>query len=591
MDSPLTDSLGALTITDEIGDSILHRATRCGDISVTQKFIEINHEDDQSLLNSRNTLGQTPLLLACIAGEFSTAEILLEAGASAAIPDNEGDTPLHWLHAFEKPSIPSIAASLVSRGARIHAYSGRNEKDAFSQKILAAGTPLHRAAAWNNGEAVRVLLDHGADPLRSNSGHGWHELSTPLWSACTFHNSEAVKAILLHLSKTKDVASIVNDGERREWPFLMPVFDLGYYYSNGGMLGRMARHGELYSRATEDTIQALKSHGASMLLPGALRRPGIPGHPALTSAILLRCTDVVRIMLHISPESIEQWDPKFMQPPLHFAAQQDRADIVELLLSSGADPHARNGNGITALANYTNYQSGLEIPRLLLKHGVQYELPSNGFQTPFFGAIARGSFELADFVLENTRPEHRNKMINASCSRGPSFSTEPPGVTILGYLLLICHQSLPMVLRRLFRLVHKFGENVNVIVDPGQERTAFHVLAEREPGARIDPVIAAVANEIIRQCAVKDSLDLLSKKGKPALWYAVRYMNYDLIDCLLGAGANPNVADHQGVSPLDLLRNQVTHTKEHHEGTREQGVVESVVKLFRSYEYTLTEVA
>ena len=590
MDSPLTDSLGALTLTDENGDTRLHRAARCGDISVTQGTIQTNCEDGLSLLNSQNKLGQTPLLLACIAGEFSTAKILLEAGASAAIPDKEGDTPLHWLHAFEKSSIPSIAASLMNRGASIHAFSGRNEKDAFSQKILAAGTPLHRAAAWGNGEAVRVLLDHGADPLRPNNGRGWHELSTPLWSACTFHNSEAVKAILLHLSKTKDVASIINDGERRKWPFLMPVFNLGYYYLNGGMLGRIARHGELYRQATKCTIQALKSHGASMLLPGAVRRLDIPGHPALSSAILLRCADIVQTMLDVSPESIEQWDPKFMQPPLHFAAQQNRADIVELLLSSGADAHARNGNGITALANYTNCQSGLEIPRLLLKHDVRYELPSNGFQTPFFGAISHGSFELADFVLENTRPEDRNKMINASCSRGPTFNTDPPGITILGYLLEICHQSLPRVLRRLFSLVQKFGENVDVVVDPGRGRTAFHVLAQLQPRTRIDPVIAAVAKEIVRQCAVEDSLDFLSKEGKSALWYAVRHLNYDLIDCLLGAGANPNVADHQGVSPLNLLRNQVMYTREHHGGTREQGVVESLVKLFRSYAYTLDEI-
>jgi ankyrin repeat protein len=295
-------------------------------------------------------------------------------------------------------------------------------------------------------------------------------------------------------------------------------------------------------------------------------------------------------MLDVSPESIEQWDPKFMQPPLHFAAQQNRADIVELLLSSGADAHARNGYGITALANYTNYQSGLEIPRLLLKHDVRYELSSNGFQTPFFGAISRGSFELAEFVLENTRPEDRNKMINALCSRGLTFNTDPPGITILGYLLEICHQSLPRVLRRLFSLVQKFGENVDVVVDPGQGRTAFHVLAQLQPRTRIDPVIAAVAKEIVHQCAVEDHLDFLLKEGKSALWYAVRYLNYDLIDCLLGAGANPNVADHQGVSPLNLLRNQVVHTREHHRGTWEQDVVESLVKLFRSYAYTLDEI-
>ena len=60
-------------------------------------------------------------------------------------------------------------------------------------------------------------------------------------------------------------------------------------------------------------------------------------------------------MLDVSPESIEQWDPKFMQPPPPFATQQNCADIVELLLFSGTDTHAHNRYGITALANYANY--------------------------------------------------------------------------------------------------------------------------------------------------------------------------------------------------------------------------------------------
>lgn len=590
MHSPLADLLAALTITDEMGDSVLHRAARCGEISVTQRVLQMNDVDIR-LLNSRNKFGQTPLLLSCIAGEYSIANILLQADASASIADNVGDTPLHWLHAFEKSDMPSIAASLMERGANIHAYSSRSEEDPFSRKLLAAGTSLHRAAAWNNGDAVRVLLDHGADPLRPNSGHGWNALSTPLWFACTFHSGEAVKAILLHLGKTKNTATLVNDSDSGEWPFLRPVFDMGYYYRSGGMLGRIARHGELYSQITEDTIRALKDHGASMVLPVVPRTPGMSGHPALTSAILLRCSDMVKIMLRISPELIEQRDPRFMQPPLHFAVQQDRTDIAELLLSSGANPHARNGNEINALTNYTSYQSSLEIPRLFLKRGVRFEIPSNGFQTPFFGAVSHSAFELAKFVLENTEPKDRNKMINAACSRGPTFNTTPPGITILGYLLETCHQNLPRVLQWLLRLVHEFGEKLDVIVDLGQRRTAFHVLAEHRPQHRIDSVIAAVAKELLHQPAFKGSINSVSKEGKPALWYAVKYLNYDLFDCLLCAEADPKVADFEGISPLDLLQNLVKHTRESHADTDEGRVAESFVKLLQSRGYALVETA
>jgi hypothetical protein len=75
--------------------------------------------------------------------------------------------------------------------------------------------------------------------------------------------------------------------------------------------------------------------------------------------------NVVQTMIDTSPEAIEQWIPRYQQPPLHFAVQQDRIDIVELLLSHGANLHSRNGDGITALANCTTYQGRLEIPRLL----------------------------------------------------------------------------------------------------------------------------------------------------------------------------------------------------------------------------------
>ena len=485
--------LGALDITDEFGDSVLHQASRCGDVSIIRRLLETNNEAQHSFVNSSNETRQTPLLLACIAGEYLAAQTLLDTGANPAISDDAGDTPLHWLHKFDKSSKVSILASLINQGADIHAISERFVHDEFSQKILARGTPLHRAAGWNDGEAVRLLLDRGADPLRPYTGQGAHELSTPLRLACTFHNAAAVEAIILHLSKTRDVAAILNDEGRKQWPFLKPVLDINFYYLNGGMLGRMARHGAQYRQAASDTLKALKQHGASTILPPLKHQPNRPGFSALTLAISLRCIDIVQSILEINPEQIEQWDPQHTQPPLHWASQQERADIVKLLLSRGANAHSRSANDINALAAHANYQSELEVPQLLIYHGLQYEILSNGFQTPFFGAAVRGSFELAAFILKNTPVRERNKMFNTPCSRGPSSRSGKSAVTILGYLLYTCHQSVIRAICRLFDLAKEFGENVNFIVDPEQGRTALHILAELKPLYRIDTIVAAAA--------------------------------------------------------------------------------------------------
>src|SRR5207248_2640423 len=112
---------------------------------------------------------------------------------------------------------------------------------------------------------------------------------------------------------------------------------------------------------------------------------------------------------------------------LHFAVQQDRADLVELLLSKGADPMVRRGDGLTALLVYALYRRSLEIPQILLNRGLAFELPPPGLATPFFGAIKNEAFELARFILENVPDEGRHLMINCPCHTGPNFKCTEPG--------------------------------------------------------------------------------------------------------------------------------------------------------------------
>jgi uncharacterized protein len=106
--------------------------------------------------------GGLPLHQAILRNKTEIALFLLEAGASADIPDRTQRTPLHL--AVERGNVAMVTA-LLERHAR------PDERDATGW------TPLHHAAAGNKVAVARALLAGGADPktLSERGGTSLHE--------------------------------------------------------------------------------------------------------------------------------------------------------------------------------------------------------------------------------------------------------------------------------------------------------------------------------------------------------------------------------------------------------------------------------
>jgi hypothetical protein len=118
--------------------------------------------DDLSSIDLDRELGH-----AAFCGHWKMCDFLISLGASPrfALPDT-GETALHSaLCKAGRPPFTRIVQLLLERGADPNAATiAGQETGAFMRDVRTCGeTPLHRAAAYGDEQAVSLLLAHGAD--------------------------------------------------------------------------------------------------------------------------------------------------------------------------------------------------------------------------------------------------------------------------------------------------------------------------------------------------------------------------------------------------------------------------------------------
>lgn len=122
--------------------------------------------EDPSLVHLRDEEDMTPLFFAAAMHNLAVMTLLLQAGAdpNAVAVGSYGITPIHQVCRSNQYESREAIGLLVKYGVNLNA---RNEGGV---------TALHMAVRDRNVEAVRVLLECGADPDIEDRGRG----STPL---------------------------------------------------------------------------------------------------------------------------------------------------------------------------------------------------------------------------------------------------------------------------------------------------------------------------------------------------------------------------------------------------------------------------
>jgi uncharacterized protein len=132
-----------------------------------------------------DTLGENlDLNGASFHGHWQSCEFLIEHGADVkyALPDT-GETPLHAaLCKANRPAHDLVLRVLLGNGADPNCPTKAGvETGSFMRECRTNGeTPLHRAAAFGNAEAIQLLLDAGA-VLEARDSSGDTPLSWASW--------------------------------------------------------------------------------------------------------------------------------------------------------------------------------------------------------------------------------------------------------------------------------------------------------------------------------------------------------------------------------------------------------------------------
>ena len=538
-------------VRDGDGNTPLHHAARSSDPGVAALL-----RDAAAELEERNNDGLTPLGIACASGNWRLARFLLERGAKA---QSEEGTPALLAAAGVEEDDAAGVQLLLKHKARVdardaHGRSALHEAASAGHveilhALLAAHadleardgngcTPLIAGVAGDGLAAVEALLEAGAD-IQARDGDERsaldHAVAAGRWALVAVLDPEHPLPAAL---ADDDEAAEAEAGVAAPEPEAPPV-------------DPEARDG-----LQDNLVFALLARGADGV--GELQALLRAGHAPTGTGGLARFLDACiaddqagGALERFALELLERGADPFAasaagDPPLALAVRLGWPRLVERLLLQGVDPAARDSRGMTAL--HLAAALGREQPlKLLVLHGASPESRAADGQTPLGVALSSGRRDLVDWLDWNGWPLPKRAL----------RAGDLPAAAIVGDAGAV---------RRLLDLGFPIdatdGQGCTALLRAagGGHRPCVELLLERgadpQYAARTGatPLSAAVSmrhGDIVDRLLAADAgLEQRLPGEVTVLMLAAALGLPDLCARLLQAGANVHAGDAQGLTPL-----------------------------------------
>ena len=377
-------------------------AAKAGDLRRVKAELSRN----PGTVRASNETGDTPLHHAAFNGHLDVVQALLVAGADPDAIRGDGYRPIHlalqpnWRARVPERRRNAIADLLLERGARytmflaalrddmpfIRENLGRdralaNEEDTSHQR------PLSGAATRNNLEMVRLLVDHGANPILPEIGA---PRGNALWTAVNDRRREMTRLLLAHGADPNGMV------ESSGTPMMRAEGDRE-------LTELLEKHGGKVDRdESREAIGTLVGQRRFAEAERMLReRPDIiPGDDAnwgdgpLAGPARDGNHDVIAMLMRLGARVplVSKW------APFYYFKHEATATF---LLENGMDPNHMNWHRLTLL-HHMAAEGEMAKARLLVRHGADIDAIDEEYRsTPLGLAARRGQLDMVKFLLDS----------------------------------------------------------------------------------------------------------------------------------------------------------------------------------------------
>jgi uncharacterized protein len=259
--------------------------------------------------------------------------------------------------------------------------------------------------------------------------------------------------------------------------------------------------------------------------------------------------------------------------PLMAASGYGELEMARWLLDRGAAINERDNDGDTALT-ISAYYGHDPVVRLLLQRGADPTIANLRHKTPLICASSEGYLEVVRLLFSHPSSEttinfHRYgyTALWEACLMGRADVVRALLESGADHTIADHIGMTPMATATFFEpefnaTVAGREECVRLLLE---RRADPHVIVDGESvgGATGTPLIhKSMTSEVelvrllLSYPSVRNSINHRDPEGKTALWWACDYGRGGNVRALLGSGADPRIADNDGVTPMAIAEQQ-----------------------------------
>ena len=542
-------------------------------------------------VNTVNTRGETPLMLAAMSGHKGVVELLIENNARTDCKDCDQETAAvksarngheevvmlllertSWKQS-KSQALKSVWIEAAMSGQGTVVRSMLDHGISKELKDENGQTALSLAAGTGHLHVVELLLEHAAD-IETKDRNG----NTPLMHAVKrSHDNTAAKVLQHHANvearnkagqtATSLALQMDKSGPTIRWGALGLLLDYGAsmnlnHAENITILLQAARKGKtgvLKFLLERQHLSIESSEGPKRNSSGIL-------HPynktPLMEAAIGGQTAIVELLLERNA-NIEARDSEG-NTPLAWAARAGRPSVVSRLIENSADVESRNIQGETPLLCTVQHDRARLNEReivleTLLVQGANAEAKGNDGMTPILWGVTHGWAAVVRLLLEhNVRTDYKDQN-GRTILELAEYLGEKSVIALLLKLDVQSASERDWTRTPLSEAAEKGHESV-----VKQYHDEGHNIETKDAIFGQSPLLWAAENgheAVIRMLLDRNAqIESKNKFGQTALWLAVRNGHVPVVRLLLERDANIEIEDNAARTPSMLAEHSTNTT-------------------------------